>query len=340
MPPIHLHYLSAPDVAALALSDDEIIGAVEAGLAAQGRREAVIEPRVHLVPDPAVHGHFNVLRGAFRAPINLAGVKVIGDYVDNYKHDLPSELALLTLYRAETGTPVAILDATRLTWMRTGAVSAIGAKHLARPDSKVLAHIGARGTAWYNLRYLDHLFGFDQIRVTSRRPESRERFAEVMSGILGKPVVATENVESAVQGADVIVDATRLSQEQTLLRNEWIAPGALVMPYGAVRSTDPRLPHVADKFVVDDWRQATASEFGHYHRLINSGQLTQDDVYAEIGQIVAGLRPGRESAEETIVFWHRGFAISDIAIGSLAMRKARARNVGTTVVYATGVRES
>jgi ornithine cyclodeaminase/alanine dehydrogenase-like protein (mu-crystallin family) len=339
MADLDLLFLSGDDIAALDLRPDDVLDVVEQGLRAHGLGEVVMPPKDHLSLEERYNGHFNILKGYVEA-FGLAGVKVIGDYVDNYKHDLPSELALLTLYRAETGTPVAILDATRLTWMRTGAVSAIGAKHLARPDSKVLAHIGARGTAWYNLRYLDHLFGFDQIRVTSRRPESRERFAEVMSGILGKPVVATENVESAVQGADVIVDATRLSQEQTLLRNEWIAPGALVMPYGAVRSTDPRLPHVADKFVVDDWRQATASEFGHYHRLINSGQLTQDDVYAEIGQIVAGLRPGRESAEETIVFWHRGFAISDIAIGSLAMRKARARNVGTTVVYATGVRES
>ena len=79
MSPIHLHYLNALDVEALALTDDEILTAVEAGLAAQGRRETVIEPRMHLIPDPAVPGHFNVLRGSFREPINLAGVKVISD---------------------------------------------------------------------------------------------------------------------------------------------------------------------------------------------------------------------------------------------------------------------
>ncbi|MDX6533779.1 MAG: hypothetical protein QOJ13_2438 [Gaiellales bacterium] len=339
MADLDLLFLSGDDIAALDLEPDDVLDVVEQGLRAHGLGEVVMPPKDHLSLEERYNGHFNILKGYVEA-FGLAGVKVIGDYVDNYKHDLPSELALLTLYRAETGTPVAILDATKLTWMRTGAVSAIGAKHLARPGSKVLAHIGARGTAWYNLRYLDHLFDFDEIRVTSRRPESRERFAAEMSGILGKPVIATEDVESAVQGADVIVDATRLSREHTLLRNEWIAPGALVMPYGAVRSTDPTLPRVADKFVVDDWLQATASEFGHYYRLIHSGKLTKDDVYAEIGQIVAGLRPGRETDAETIVFWHRGFAVSDIAIGSLAMRKARERNIGTTVVYASGTRES
>ena len=174
---IHLHYLNAPDVEALALTDDEIIGAVEAGLAAQGRREAVIEPRMHLVPDPAVHGHFNVLRGAFRAPINLAGVKVISDYVDNYKQGLPSEVGLLLLMDPSNGVPKAIIDGSHLTDMRTGAVTAIGAKYLARKDSRVLGHVGARGTAYWNVRLLDHLFDFDEIRVHSRRPESRDAFA-------------------------------------------------------------------------------------------------------------------------------------------------------------------
>ena len=136
MSPLYLTYLNALDVAAMALSDDEILAAVEQGLAAQGRGETVIEPRVHLVPDKSVPGHFNVLRGAFRAPINLAGVKVIGDYVDNYKQGLPSELGLLLLMDPATGAPKAIIDGSHLTDMRTGAVTAIGAKHLARRASK------------------------------------------------------------------------------------------------------------------------------------------------------------------------------------------------------------
>ena len=90
MTPLYLTYLNALDVEALALTNDEILAAIEHGLAAQGRSETVIEPRMHLIPDKTVHGHFNVLRGAFRAPISLAGVKVIGDYVENYQQGLPS----------------------------------------------------------------------------------------------------------------------------------------------------------------------------------------------------------------------------------------------------------
>ena len=87
------------------MTDDEILAAVEAGLLAQGRGETVIEPRVHLIPDPAFNGHFNVLRG-YVAPLGVAGVKIVGDYVDNYKFGLPSEMALLNLFDPRTGMPL------------------------------------------------------------------------------------------------------------------------------------------------------------------------------------------------------------------------------------------
>ena len=91
MKPIHITYLNGPDIETLALTDDEILQAIESSLASQGRGECVIEPRMHLAPKAGVDGHFNVLRGAIGAPINLAGVKVVGDFVDNYKQNLPSE---------------------------------------------------------------------------------------------------------------------------------------------------------------------------------------------------------------------------------------------------------
>jgi len=209
-PELYLDYLNAPDVAALALTDNEIIEAVEAGLAAQGRGDTVIEPRMHLVPGRGIDGHFNVLRG-FVAPLSLAGVKVVGDFVDNYRRDLPSEMGLLNLFDPTTGQPVAVIDAAGLTDMRTGAVTAIGARHLARKSSRVLGHIGARGTAYWNVRLLDSLFHFDEIRVHSRRPESRDAFARKLSQDLGKPVMATDDWVSCARGADIVVEASRLS---------------------------------------------------------------------------------------------------------------------------------
>src|SRR3569832_2093173 len=220
MKPIYIDYLNALDIEAMAMTDAEIIGAVEAGLVAQGNGRTVIEPRVHLEPDRSFHGHFNVLRG-YVAPLDAAGVKIVGDYVDNYKHGLPSEFGILNLFDPRTGTPRAILDATVITDMRTGAVTAIGAKHLAKKSSRVLGHIGARCTAYWNVRLLDHLFDFDEIRVHSRRPESRDAFAAKLAADLSKKVVATETWEDCLKDADIQVEASRLPAPEPLFKTSW-----------------------------------------------------------------------------------------------------------------------
>ncbi len=118
-------------------------------------------------------------------------------------------MGVLTLFDAHTGVPTAVIDATDITAMRTGAVTAIGAQHLARPDAKILGHIGARGTSYWNVRLLDRLFDFDEIRVHSRRPESREAFAATLRRDLGKGIVVTGDWESAVRGANIVVEASR-----------------------------------------------------------------------------------------------------------------------------------
>lgn len=330
---IFLHYLNGPDVAALALTDDEILAAVDSGLLAQGRGETVIEPRVHLIPDPQFNGHFNVLRG-YIAPLNLAGVKIVGDYVDNYEKQLPSEMALLNLFDPRTGTPVAVLDATSITDMRTGAMTALGAKHLARKTSKILGHIGARGTAYWNVRLLDRLFDFDEIRVHSRRPESRDAFAQRLASDLGKNVAVTTDWEACVRGADIVVEASRLPKPTPLLRTAWISPGAFVVPYGTMSAVELSLTDMMDKIVVDDWGQCKGGVFGSLRAHVDAGKLSERTLHAELGEIVAGRKPGRESDHETILFWHRGLSTSDIALGHAMLEKARRLGLGQQLRYA------
>lgn len=331
--PIYLDYLNAPDVEALALTDAEIIAAVETGLAAQGRRETVIEPRMHLIPDAGGNGHFNVLRGAFRAPLSLAGVKVIGDFVDNYKEGLPSELGLLLLMDPVNGVPKAIIDGSHLTDMRTGAVTAIGAKYLARKGAKVLGHVGARGTAYWNVRLLDSLFSFDEIRIHSRRPESRDAFAARLEADLGKRITVTQDWRSCVDGADIVVEASRLEAPQPMLRTEWIKPGAFVVPYGTMSAVELSLTDIMDKLVVDDWGQCKAGQFGSLRAHVEAGKLSEATLHAEMGEIVAGLKPGRERADETILFWHRGLSLSDIALGHFMLEKAATMGLGQRLRY-------
>jgi ornithine cyclodeaminase len=327
MSEIYLHYLNGLDVQALAMTDAEIVAAVEAGLLAQGRGETTIEPRMHLVPEKDYPGHFNVLRGYVR-PLGVAGVKVVGDFYRNYEQGLPSELALLNLFDPKTGAPVAIIDASDITDMRTGAITAIGAKHLARKNSKILGHIGARGTSYWNVRLLHSIFRFDEIRVHSRRPESREKFAARLERDLGTKITITEDWESCVRGADILVEASRLEKPTPMLKTEWIKKGACVIPYGTMSAVELSLTDIMDKMVMDDWGQAKAGPLGALRAHVDSGKLSDETLHAELGQIVAGLKPGRESEDETNLFWHRGLSLSDIALGSAMLEKARHMGLG------------
>jgi alanine dehydrogenase len=327
MSEIYLHYLNHLDVQALAMTDAEIVAAVEAGLLAQGRGETTIEPRMHLVPEKDYPGHFNVLRGYVR-PLGVAGVKVVGDFYRNYEIGLPSELALLNLFDPRTGVPVAIIDASDITDMRTGAITAIGAKHLARKNSKILGHIGARGTSYWNVRLLHSIFHFDEIRVHSRRPESREKFAARLERDLGTKITITEDWESCVRGADIVVEASRLEKPTPMLKTEWIKKGACVIPYGTMSAVELSLTDIMDKMVMDDWGQAKAGPLGALRAHVDSGKLSEQTLHAELGQIVAGIKPGRESEDETNLFWHRGLSLSDIALGSAMLAKAKRMGLG------------
>ena len=333
MPEIELEYLGGPAVAALGLTDREILDAVEAGLVAAGRGQTVIEPRMHLKPSNAADGHFNVLRG-YVGPMGYAGVKVVGDFHGNYRHGLPSEMGLLNLFDPETGTPRAIVDAAGLTDMRTGAVTALGAKYLAPKNPRVLGHVGARGTAYWNVRLLDHLFDFEEIRVHSRRPESREAFAARLSEDLGKQVRATDDWRSCLEGADIQVEASRLTEPTPLFESAWVRPGTLVIPYGTMSSLPLDFSDRFDAFVMDDLGQLGAGPFGALRPHINAGRISTQSFYAEIGEIAAGVKPGRETADQTILFWHRGLATSDIALGAYMLEKAREMGLVQKLAYA------
>ncbi|MDX1512459.1 MAG: ornithine cyclodeaminase family protein [Gammaproteobacteria bacterium] len=331
MASVEVLFLSKEDIDDLDLSLDEIMDAIELGLKAHGEKKVIMPSKDHL-PLAYPEKLFNILKG-YVEPVNSCGVKVIGDFQKNYEHDMPSEFATLTLFRPETGAPYAIVNATSTTWMRTGAVTAVGAKFLASEKPAVLGHIGARGTSWYNVAMLDRLFDFEEIRVTSKRPESRERFAAEMSEKLGKKIVVKDSAADTVRDADIIIDASRLVEHEVLVPDKLVKPGALLQPYGAVLSVERTLPFSVDKFIVDDWNQCKQSQYGQFAGLIQAGELDDRHCYGEIGEVVAGLKAGRESPEERIIFWHKGFAISDIMIGHLAYEKARQKGVGTPLIY-------
>ncbi|MBB2943788.1 ornithine cyclodeaminase [Actinoplanes lutulentus] len=332
---IWLRYLNGADIDELNIGHAEVIEAVESVVAAHGRGETVFEPRTHLVPDNGGTGHFNILRGhvSTLGERGVSGVKVVGDFVPNYLRGLPSEMAMLTLFDPHTGVPLAILDATLITEVRTGAMTAVGAKHLARPDSAILGHVGARGTAFANVTMLDSLFPLEEIRVTSRRPESREAFAARLREVTTTPVRAVATADEAYDNADILVEASRLEKPEPLLRTAAVKPGAFVVPYGTISAVELDLLDVMDKVVVDDWRESQSGRFGALRAHVDTGRLTEQSLYAQLGEIVSGGKPGRERADERILFWHRGLSILDVALGHLILTRAQAADTGTMLKY-------
>jgi ornithine cyclodeaminase len=351
-----IRFLSGPDIDALGLANADIIDAVGAAVRAHGEGRVVFEPRVHLVPDNGGAGHFNILRGHLPAAgmsgshgqvpaagvsgtrgqfpaAGVSGIKVVGDFVENYARGLPSELGLLTLYDPATGIPLSIMDATMITACRTGAMTAVGARYLARPDSRILGHVGARGTALWNVVLLDEMFELQEIRITSRRPQSREAFALELASVTGTPVRVMSTADETFDGADILVEASRLTEPAPLQRTGAGQPGAVVVPYGTVSAVELDLLDVMDKVVVDDWREAQSGRFGALRAHVDTGRLTAQSLHAELGQIVTGQRPGRERPDERILLWHRGLSILDIAVGQLILSRAMAADAGTMIRY-------
>ena len=322
---ISIRLLSRDQVEALSPDPDRLVEVVAGGLAAHGRREVVMPPKGHLHLDHLMNGHFNIL-SAWVGPARRAGIKVIGDYVDNWKHGLPSEAGVLTLYDPAIGVPLCIMDATSLTWRRTGAVTCAGAMHLAKKDSRIVAHIGARGTAFSNLQLLARKFPLTEVRINSARAETRERLAARVRSELGLKASCHDTAAEACAGADIIVEATRLEKPEVLIPASSVKPGALVVTYGWMMALDPAVVTGASKVVVDDWAQCQVG--GALHPMIVDGRLNDRTLYGEIGQVVAGLKPGREAADGTIVFWHRGFAVSDVVLGNWIYERAVRENVG------------
>lgn len=322
---VEFRFLNRGDVRALMPPMSKVVDIIETGLAAHGRKEVVLPPKSHIQLDDRYNGHFNILVG-WAKPNDTAGVKVIGDYVDNYRHGLPSEVAVLTLYDPRKGVPRAIMDATDLTTARTGAVTGAGARHLAPPNSKIVGHIGARGTAFANIAALAGIFDIEEVRINSKRPETREALARKVQEELGIKARPVADPEETVRDADIVIEATRLEKPTVLIRDEWLKPNCLLVTYGWVMAIDPKTVRTAGKIVVDDWEQCQKG--GQLFPLIQSGELTASHIHAEIGEIVAGKKQGRTKPDERIIFWHRGFAISDVMLGSHILDQAVIENKG------------
>lgn len=288
-------YVSEADVRDV-LRWDELIPAMERALRAFSSGH-VTQPLRNWLAVEEGQRYFGIMPAAL--PESM-GVKLVSFYPANAGSDVPTVMAMVVLFRPETGEPLAVMEGSVITAMRTAAVSAAVTNRLAAPESRILALLGSGVEAKSHLDALAHVRDFDEVRVWSRTPEHARRFAEAYGAI-------AMDAEAAVRGADVIVTATPASEP--ILKGAWLKPGAHVNAIGAPM---PALRELDDeamaKVVVVESRDAVRAESGD---VILSGA----SIYAEVGEIFAGLKPDR--ATETTVFKSVGIAVEDVATAQL-----------------------
>jgi ornithine cyclodeaminase len=259
------------------------------------------------------------------------GVKVVSDFYGNNARGLPRMSALIALFDGETGIPRTLMEGAYVTDLRTGAGTALAARHLARPDSKVLAAIGAGRVARNQIEALCTVFEVQQIRVFTRTREKGEAFIDAMRKALNLRITLTENPETAIRDADIVVAAT--TSTQPVVQGQWLRPGTFVAAVGAYavdsRELDDEVIRRAACHVIDS-RADVLDRAGDFVIPIRKGILRQEQV-AEIAEIVAGARSGRRSPQDIIVFKSSGVPIQDLVTAQHIERRAIERSVGREV---------
>jgi len=267
--------------------------------------------------------------------MDVSAVKIVNVHPQNAKnYGMRTVMALLVLVNPHTGAPMAVMDATHVTDMRTGGASAIASKYLARPNPKVVGIIGAGNQARTQMLALLTQFGaFDEVRVFDLYPEKSKALAREFrrhyKDKVGKISVAKE-AKAAVVDSDIVVTCT--SARSPIVLDEWVKDGTHINCIGAdapgKQEMDPRVLKRA-RLVIDDWEQASHS--GEINVPLASGALVKEDVDAEIGEIVAGLKPGRENDEQITVFCSTGLAVQDALTAKIVYDHAITQKVGRSM---------
>jgi alanine dehydrogenase len=322
------------DQAEKLLSMSEVIKAVELAFEEKGKGRVQMPAKIYI--------YFSKYNGDLRTmpsyleELDISAVKIVNVHPDNpSKHKLPTVMAIITLVDPSTGFPLAIMGGTTVTDMRTGAAGGIAAKFLARKDSKTVGLVGAGAQSRTQLMALFEVFNkLEEIRVWSRHPETRNTFlaeAKQQYGHLCK-FIPEDNVRKTVEGADIVVTTT--PSREPLVMNDMISPGMHINCIGAdaigKEELDPSILQRA-KIVIDDWEQASHSGEINVPLLLRDKIITKDDVFGEIGEIVAGLKPGRMSEDEITIFTSTGLAVQDAVTARIAYNKALQKRIGSFI---------
>ena len=320
MQQVEFLYLSQKDVVEAGLTMTEVIAIAEEVLTAHGHNqfENPPKPGIHPLPGAFIHAMPGYLPRQ-----KAAGMKWVSGFSENYPLGLPNIMGLIVLNDVNSGRPLAVMDGGYITALRTAAVSGVAAKHLAKADAKVVGIVGAGVQGRYNLLSLKAVLpGIQTVNIFDTQADILNRFVAVMAAQVPYEIRVCDSAREVIEDADVIVTATG-HLEDRIYKEAWLQDDVLILPVHT-RGWEQTVLKRADKFVVDDWTQfnnALGGEDGYYAPL--------PDLYAQLGEIVAGAKQGRTGGPERVVNINFGMAIQDVLLATRVLEKARKKGLGT-----------
>jgi alanine dehydrogenase len=321
--------LSRSEVADL-LSIEEYIAAVERVFRLYG--EGKTQPPGIL----GVHAHdggFHIKAGMLDLDRSYFAAKINANFPHNAnRFGLPLIQGVIVLADAQNGYPLAIMDSMEITIRRTGAATAVAAKYLARPDSKSILICGCGNQGRVSLQALSKIFPVQHVFAYDIDGPQAERFANELSGELKIAVETTSDLGEAMKRSDICITCT--PSNRFFLKQDYVQPGAFVAAVGADSETKQELEPTLvaqNKTVVDIMDQCAS--IGELHHAIASDLMTKQHVHAELGEVVAGIKPGRISSDEIIIFDSTGMALQDVITAATVYTKAIDKGVGGIVNF-------
>ena len=314
-------YLSAADVLACGLTPGEINAAVEAAFVASGRGEATTRPALSI---PVEGGAAFRAKGGTLLDRGFGAIKWYGYFPGNAAAGIAEYRPVIVLNETATGMPLAVMNGDWITAVRTAAISAVGAKHLAPAGARSVAFIGVGGQARANLLALLPGHGIERIVACGRRRETTEAFAAFARGH-GVAATVSDDPNAAIAGVEIVVSTVpRLAAATHFLDAGRLAAGAFVSMVDSGVSWDPAGIRRFSRCFADDVEQST----GHLDR--GDAAATFD---GSLSDVVGGARPGRISAEDRIALIFSGTGLADVAAAAAVYARARERGVGTMLAF-------
>jgi len=308
------------------LTMKDTLDAVETCFAAFGRGQVVMPPKVYLTYTE-YNGDIRVMP-SYVPHLGISGVKIVNVHPNNPKKGLRSVMATILMIEPRNGLPIAIFDATHITLVRTGAAAGIASKYLARKNAKTLSLVGAGKQAWTQLEAIVMVRPIRRVMVYDLSRKVSQAFVRHFAKRYPKiEFVICSGLEECVRSADILCTLTPV--RKPIIKSKWVRPGTHINAMGAdaegKEELEPALLKRA-RVIIDDWAQASHS--GEINVPFRRELFTHKDVAAEIGQVVAGLKPGRRSPQEITIFDSTGLGVQDLVTAARIYKIAKARKLG------------